>query len=206
MHGIAACALLPSLAAAGAPPPPIELTAAERNRALVGKQVFLKTRENPPRAGIAFRVTADEECIWSVIGDLAAYARRVPSLDESSIYRDDDGQTCVRFRASNWLAGTFQYHSCHEFPWPGEHWGVFQLDPDKDDDNDFASASGFWRTEPLPADQGTLVIYVAEVTPRGGIAGLFRGQIVHRGLKVATQWLPEAADSGELPACKKPPD
>ncbi len=199
LPGTAALALLLTTVAYGNPPPPVELTETERSRVLAGKPVFRDTRETPPRAGIAFRVAADEACVWSVIGDLAAYARRVPSLNESSIYRDDENQTCVRFRASNWLAGTFLYHSCHQFPWPEESWGVFQLDPEKD--NAFASASGFWRTETMPADDGTLVYYAAEVSPRGGLARLFRGQLVRRSLKTATQWLPEAVASGEMPAC-----
>jgi hypothetical protein len=201
---LAAGLLSPAMAAADSLPPSITLEAAERSRVLAGKTVFFYSPENPPRAGIAFRVAAGEACIWSVIGDLAAYARRVTSLDESSVYRADAGETCVRFRASNWLAGTYRYSTCHRFPWPDDSWGSFQLDPEED--NDFVSASGFWRTEALPDGDSSLVYYVAEVTPRGGIAGLFQKQFVRRGLKTATQWLPEAVAAGDLPACSEPAD
>ena len=201
-HRLLGCliwALWLGVADAGNPPPRVELTEAERMRVLAGKPVFFQTHEDPRRAGIAFRVAGDQACVWSVLGDLAGYARRVPSLEESSVYRENDNAVCVRFLASNWLAGSFLYHSCHRFPWPRETWGTFQLDPDKN--NAFVSASGFWRTETLPGERSSLVYYVADITPKGGVAGLFRRQFVRSGLKAATQWLPEAIASGELPAC-----
>lgn len=166
-----------------------------------GKPVFLDSLgEDPELAGIAFRIDASEPCIWSILGDFAAYANHVPSLQESRIYRDEEDAVCVRFLASHWLAGDYRYSTCHHFPWPSEHWGKFALDPGKD--NDFASASGYWRTETLAsAPDATLVVYAAEIEPRGGLAKFLRGQIVRRGLKTATRWLPDVAAGGAYPAC-----
>lgn len=185
-------------------PPPVTLSAEDRARVAGGEPVYFTTAaEAVPRPGIAFRVDQTQDCIWAVINELDQYADFVPAVKESGIYRQSDGEVCVRFRASHWLAGRYTYHTCHHFPWPKESWGSFELDPEQD--NDFTAASGFWRTEPLAADQSqSLVYYVADLQASRGLARLFRRQFVREGLTIATQWLPAATRSAQIPACERP--
>ena len=62
--------------------------------------------------------------------------------------------------------------------------------------SDLESASGLWRTFPVPGDpEATDVLYAAQIVPKKGAARLFRKRIGKAGLKSATVWLTREAES-----------
>lgn len=176
-------------------PPEIVVSEQERQTLEEGRPVYKKIDIAGARRGIAlFRVNASANVIWSVISDFASYPAWVADIDETEIYRRDDGLVYVRFVANHWFAGQTVWYAQHDYPTGDRNWGTWQLDYTRRSDLD--DSVGFWRVLPVEGAAGASdVIYSADLKLKGWIPGFIESSVITKGLKEATAWVKEQAEA-----------
>lgn len=175
-------------------PPHITLTDKDKKKLQKEKAVYKKIDIEGAKRGIAvFRVNAKADIIWSVIRDFKSYPDWIEDIQQTHIYKQQDGNIFVRFNAENKFAGDLVWHIHHDYPVTDRNWGSWRMDYNYSSDLD--DSVGFWRVLPVADAAGMSdVIYSADLKLKQKVPSFVVSLIVKSRLKQATQWVKEQSE------------
>lgn len=176
-------------------PPAVILNSTEQASIEQGVPVYKELAIRGAKRGVAvFRVNARADTVWAVIKDFELYPQWISDLQETEIYRRENGYVYVRFRASHWLRSSTVWYARHYYPSGDENWGTWTLDYNRRSDLD--DSVGFWRVLPVETEpEKSDVVYSASLKLKGWVAGFLESSLVRKGLKQATQWVKQQAEA-----------
>ncbi len=175
-------------------PPQIVLTEAEHAKLEKFESVYPPITDEGNTGGgqAVFRVKADPQTIWDVIGDFPNYPKYNKDLQQSDYYKPKQGNFLyVKFSASK-LFVTVNWHVKHNYPMIKKGWGTWELD--KSQKNDLSECIGFWRVEQVPGTNYSDISYSVNLASEGFFLNLFRSMLIKEGVQKATQWVKKEAE------------
>jgi ribosome-associated toxin RatA of RatAB toxin-antitoxin module len=170
------------------PPPPLELSDAEKKALGEGRPVMRQTEGDATsgRGMAVFRVDASPDVVWATINDFGSYPKWIDGVKKCAVYKKEGGLIDVEFQVSSFPVSA-DYFIHHDFDM-ANRWGTWTLDYTRNSDLD--DSVGFWRVNPAPGDRNqSLVEYSVDVAAKAWLPGFVRTLIVDTGLKQATQWV-----------------
>ena len=184
------------------PPPPLELSDAEKKTLGEGRPVMRQTEGGATsgRGMAVFRVEASPDVVWATINDFASYPKWIDGVKKCEVYKKEGGLIDVNFKIASFPVSA-EYFIHHDYDM-ANRWGTWTLDYTRNSDLD--DSVGFWRVNPTPGNPNQSVVeYSVDVAAKTWLPGFIRTLIVDTGLKQATQWVKVQSEKKAGAAAKR---
>lgn len=169
------------------PPPPLQLSPADRAILDSGKPIMRQTEADAGGRGLAiFRVDADPDTVWAIINDFPSYPKYIDEVKKCAVYKKDGGLIDVEFKLSSFPV-SIAYYIHHDYDM-AHRWGTWTLDYSRTSDLD--DSVGFWRVNTVEGNANqSIVEYSVDIALKGWVPGFIRTMLVDKGLRQATTWV-----------------